>query len=279
MSSTDSFEKMLDQISISNLDESSDESIYEGAVFEFESAPYLTQFDNDDSSDDSSCDYSFDSNFDCICGYSDDEDADVCRDDKKYGYVSGGDFLKNFFYSEDDTDGESELDEDAFEDTKLCFKATYLEERLSTDIGPTLGPCDHMCCKVWNLSNPSIQSLVDFKKKHNKCTDEKCKNSKAKRILKETTSKKAPPKKPAPKKSNQIERSQARNVKKREIQNAEKIAANENKRQLIAVKKQIEKANIDSEEMKENKKEAPGQPKQQKRPKTHFRKTQKPGRV
>ena len=84
--------------------------------------------------------------------------------------------------------------------------------------------------------------------------------------------------KQAPKKSNQTERSHARNIKKREIQNAEKIAANENKRQLIAVKKQMEKANIDSEEMKENT-QAPVQPKQQKRPKTHFRKTQKPGRV
>ena len=95
-----------------------DDEIDENAVFEFEHASYLTEFDD---------------------GYDPNEDPDFegpeGLDDLKY------DILKMLFSNEDDIDEEFELDEDIFEDTRVCFKGKEL----------TLGSCDHMCCEVWRL--------------------------------------------------------------------------------------------------------------------------------
>ena len=83
---------------------------YKNAVFKFEQAPYLTEFDD---------------------GYDPNEDPDFEEP-----------------YSEDDIDEEFEIDDDACEDTQVCFKGDKL----------TLGSCNHMCCKVWCLEpiQPSI---------------------------------------------------------------------------------------------------------------------------
>ena len=155
-----------------------DDEIDENAVFEFEHASYLTEFDHD---------------------YDPNEDPDFegpeGLDDLKY------DILKMLFSNEDDIDEEFELDEDLFEDTRVCFKGKEL----------TLGSCDHMCCEVWRLeaiypSKPDIalfgrdmtkvyeiyaerrSPINSFLKHHgessgNQCTDQECKNPNAMKIL------------------------------------------------------------------------------------------------
>lgn len=155
-----------------------DDEIDENAVFEFEHASYLTEFDD---------------------GYDPNEDPDFegpeGLDDLKY------DILKMLFSNEDDIDEEFELDEDIFEDTRVCFKGKEL----------TLGSCDHMCCEVWRLeaiypSKPDISlfgrdmtkvyeiyaerrsPINSFLKHHgessgNQCTDQECKNPNAMKIL------------------------------------------------------------------------------------------------
>ena len=105
------------------------------------------------------------------------------------------------FSNEDDIDEEFELDEDLFEDTRVCFKGKEL----------TLGSCDHMCCEVWRLeaiypSKPDIAEfgrdmtkvyeiyaerrspINSFLKHHgkssgNQCTHQECKNPNAMKIL------------------------------------------------------------------------------------------------
>ena len=140
---------MADWLNISSGSDSEDESNnHENPVFEFENAPYLTAFDD---------------------GYDPNEDPDFedpdGLDDSKYD-------------TEDETDDEFELDDDAFDDTQICYKGN--------NDGPdwlwaSLGPCDHMCCKVWHLKP---MELGTFMKHHgNRCTVNKCKNPNAAGIL------------------------------------------------------------------------------------------------
>ena len=161
-----------------DINRETEDEIGENAVFEFEHASYLTEFDDD---------------------YDPNEDPDFEGpegiDDLKY------DILKMLFSNEDDIDEEFEVDEDIFEDTRVCFKGKEL----------TLGSCDHMCCEVWRLeaiypSKPDIalfgrdmtkvyeiyaerrSPINSFLKHHgessgNQCTDQECKNPNAMKIL------------------------------------------------------------------------------------------------
>ena len=42
------------------------------------------------------------------------------------------------------------LDEDAFDDTRVCFKSKN-EIITGPDSKVSLGPCDHMCCKLYSV--------------------------------------------------------------------------------------------------------------------------------
>ena len=90
---------------------------------------------------------------------------------------------------------EFEVDDYAFDDTQVCFKGEKL----------TLGPCDHMCCKVWCLEPigfshpeilPPLGGVEDYfhtpmysfvthhgKRSGNGCTDKECKYPNATGIL------------------------------------------------------------------------------------------------
>ena len=149
---------------------------YDNVIFKFKYASYLTEFDD---------------------GYDSNEDPD---------FVNPEGLRETLDESEDDEYEvdiyeESKLDEVAFEDTRLCFKGenetiTWPNTKLS------LGPCDHMCCKVWNLEpikleNPELvgnfawmfwSPMDTFLEHHgessgNRCTDEECNNPNATGIL------------------------------------------------------------------------------------------------
>ena len=136
----------------SAFDSGDDSNIYENAVFEFEHASYLTDFDD---------------------GYDPNEDPD-------FEDPEGSDYYFDY-YAEDETE---EFEEgDAFDDTQICFKGNH------GPYGPipSLGPCNHMCCKVWHLEPIHAKShmIMDTFLKHHgsRCTDKKCKNPNAAEIL------------------------------------------------------------------------------------------------
>ena len=130
----------------SEYDSKDDSNNFENPVFEFEHAPYLTEFDD-----------TYDPN-----------------DDPDFEYQEGPDDSE--YDTEDETDGECELDENL-----ICFKdGPY----------PSLGPCKHMCCRVWHLEPVHVTNWYNttlmgpFLKHHGKrCTDKKCKNPNATGIL------------------------------------------------------------------------------------------------
>ena len=152
------------------------------AVFEFKHAAYFTDFDD-----------GYDPNED-----PDFEDSEGPEDSEYWKY----DILKMISSNKDDIDEEFlhridfELDEDAFDDTRVCFKSeseitwsgTWSKSKVS------VGPCDHMCCKVWHLE-PIHQSKPDsycpmirhpyvtMVRHINECTDKECKNPNATGIL------------------------------------------------------------------------------------------------
>ena len=126
----------------------------------FEHASYLNDFDD---------------------GYNQNEDPDYedpeGLDDSEYD-------------TEDDIDEEFKLDDDEFDDTRVCFRA----ESHGTLLGQSLGPCDHICCKVWHLEPihqskpdsmcPMIRCVWLTMIRHiNECTDTECKNPNATGIL------------------------------------------------------------------------------------------------
>ena len=133
---------------------------FKGENLVFEHASYLNDFDN---------------------GYNPNEDPDYVKpqglDDSEYD-------------TEDDIDHEFKLDNDEFDDTRVCFRG----ERHYGELGLSLGPCDHICCKVWHLE-PIHQSKPDSMcpmircpyltqiRHMNECTDKECKNPNATGIL------------------------------------------------------------------------------------------------
>ena len=164
-----------------DLNGETDDKIDENAVFEFKHAAYFTDFDD-----------GYDPNED-----PDFEDSEGPEDSEYWKY----DILKMISSNKDDIDEEFlhridfELDEDAFDDTRVCFKSesentwsgTWSKSKVS------VGPCDHMCCKVWHLepihsTGPYEEPDETFLKNHgissgNGCTDKECKYPNATEIL------------------------------------------------------------------------------------------------
>ena len=129
---------------------------FKGENLIFEHASYLNDFDD---------------------GYDPNEDPDFESpeglDDSEYD-------------TEDEIEEESKLDHDEFDDTRVCFRG---EQR-----GTSLGPCDHICCKVWHLEPihsskpdsycPMIRHpYVTMVRHMTECTDKECKNPNATGIL------------------------------------------------------------------------------------------------
>ena len=153
---------MADWLNISSGSDSEDDGSNHEIVFKFAVPSYLTEFDD---------------------GYDPKADPDFeVPDDYEVG-------------TEYDIAEEFEVDDDAFDDTQVCFKGKKL----------SLGSCDHMCCKVWCLepigfSHPEIvpplggveeygyTPMYSFLTHHGKrsgngCTDKECKNPSATGIL------------------------------------------------------------------------------------------------
>ena len=144
----------------SAFDSGDDSNIYENAVFEFEHASYLTDFDD---------------------GYDPNEDPD-------FEDPEGSDYYFDY-YAEDETE---EFEEgDAFDDTQICFKTGKHPPGNTwyswADL-VSLGPCKHMCCIVRHLKPIHAADPMDtFLKHHSElyvgCTDKRCKNPNANGVL------------------------------------------------------------------------------------------------
>ena len=161
---------MADWLNISSGSDSEDDGNNHEIVFKYAVPSYLTEFDD---------------------GYDPNADPDFeVPDDYEVG--AENDFPSHDLYIAE----EFEDDDDAF-DTQVCFKGKT---------SPLLlGPCDHMCCKVWCLEpigfiNPEIvpplggveqfsqTPMCSFLTHHGKssgngCTDKECKNPNATGIL------------------------------------------------------------------------------------------------
>ena len=145
----------------------------EHLVFEFAHASYLNEFDD---------------------GYDPNEDPDF--EDPTGLDAFEYDTLKMITSNGDDIDEEFlhhidfELVDDAFDDTRVCFRGRERHEH-------SLGQCDHICCKIWHLeplhpSKPvifskntckSIRALNTLANHMIGCTDKECKNPNATGIL------------------------------------------------------------------------------------------------
>ena len=133
---------------------------FKGENLVFEHASYLNDFDD---------------------GYDPTEDPD-------YEQPQGLDGSE--YDTDDDIAEETKLDDDEIDDTRVCFRG----DQRGISLGLSLGPCDHICCKVWHLE-PIHQSKPDSvcpmircpyltKIRHtNECTDKECKNPNATGIL------------------------------------------------------------------------------------------------
>ena len=147
-----------------NFNGETDNETDENSVIQFEHASYLNQFD-----------VGYDPNEDPE--FEDPEGLQETLDQSEYD-------------DEVDFEEESKLRYDDFEDTQLCFKGK--EKLITWTQDVSLGPCDHMCCKVWHLEpiQPTNTYLImeTFLKHHgessgNKCSDKECNNPNATRIL------------------------------------------------------------------------------------------------
>jgi len=151
----------------------------EHLVIEFAHAPYLNEFDD---------------------GYDPNEDPDfedpTGFDAFEYGTFkmissNGDDIYEEFLHHID-----FELADDAFDDTRVCFRG---KDRRGISLGQSLGPCDHICCKIWHLeplhpskpgdlvlSKNTCKSIRALNTKVNHmigCTDKECNNPHATGIL------------------------------------------------------------------------------------------------
>ena len=150
---------MADWLNISSGSDSEDDSSNHEIVFQFAVPSYLTEFDD---------------------GYDPKADPDFeVPDDYEVG-------------TEYDIAEVFEVDDDAFDDTQVCFKTGKIRPGntwYSWGKLVSLGACKHMCCIVWHLKpiHTTDTPMRTFLRHHSElyvgCTDKKCKDPNATGIL------------------------------------------------------------------------------------------------